>query len=138
MRDEDDQINHMPKMWTEKTDVPNVIMKVQIARQKQSGGSHGGNHASAMGGDFATHNQAAANQQQNRAGSVQTSDQGREVGVLLGNHAAGLVVRRLTIKKDNPNMANAKMPSAAIDTGKEVSTGLAGYNSPRNASTPYV
>src|SRR5580698_3172983 len=136
MRDEDDQINHMPKMWTEKTDVPNVIMKVQIARQKQSGGSHGGNHANAMGGHFATHNQAAANQQQNRAGSVQTSDQGREVGILLGNHAAGLVLRRFTIKKDNPNMTAANNPSAIIETGREVSVGLAGYSSPRNASTP--
>src|ERR1700690_4471523 len=101
MRDKDDQINHVPKMVAEKTDVANVIMKVQIARQKQSGGNHGGDHASAMGSDFAAHNQAAANQQQNRAASVQTSDQGREVSVLLRDQAAGLMVRRFTIKKDN-------------------------------------
>src|SRR5579863_1329358 len=126
MRDKDNQINHMPKMVAEKTDIANVIMKVQIARQEQSRRNHGGDHASAMGGDFATHNQAAANQQQNRAGPVQTSDQGREVGVLLGNHAAGLVVRRFTMKKDSPNITAANKPSADIETGKEATVGLAG------------
>jgi hypothetical protein len=79
-----------------------------------------------MSGDFAAHNQAAPNQQQDRAGSVQTSDQSREVSVLLGNHAAGLVVRRFTIKKDNPNMTAANKPSADIETAREASVGLAG------------
>ncbi len=136
MGDEDNQINHMPKMVAEKTDITNLIMEIQVARQKQSGGNYGGDHASAMGGDFAAHNQAAASQQQHRAGPVQTRDQRREVGVLLRDHAAGLVLRRFTMKNDNPNMATANRPRADIETGSEVSVGLAGNSNPRNPSTP--
>ena len=136
MGDEDNQVNHMPKMAAEKTDITNVIMEIQVARQKQSGGNHCGDHASAMGCDFAAHNQAAANQQQNRTGSIQASDQPREVGILLRNHAGGLVVRRFTMKKDKLNMAAANRPSAVMEKGREVSVGLAGKSSPRKASTP--
>jgi hypothetical protein len=48
-------------MVAQKTDVANVIMEVQVASQKQCGGNHGGDHASAMSSQFAAHNQTAAN-----------------------------------------------------------------------------
>ena len=123
-------------MAAEKTDIANVVMEVHITCQKQSGGNHGGDHAGAMSGEFAAHNQAAANQQQNRARPVQTSDQGRKVGVLFRNHAAGFVVRRFTIIKQSANMQIVNRTNANIDVGREVTIGLAGYNNPRSASTP--
>src|SRR5258706_16160070 len=86
MRDEYDQINNVPKVAAEKTDIANVIMKIQVARQKESRGDNGGDHAGAVRGDLSAHDQAAANHQDYGAGSLQTGDQRREVGILFGDH----------------------------------------------------
>jgi hypothetical protein len=71
-----------------------------------------------MGGNFAAHNQATANKQQNRAGSIQSRNQGREVCVLFRNQAAGLVVRRFAIRNASPNITNENRSSVAIAEGK--------------------
>src|SRR5271165_4739465 len=92
MGDEYDQINNMPKVVAQKTDISNVIMEIQIAGQKQSRGNDGGDHAGAMRGNLPTHDQTAANEQQHRASSVQAGDQGREVSVLFRDHI--LAIRR--------------------------------------------
>ncbi len=92
MRDEYDQINNVPKVAAEKTDIANVIMKIQVARQKESRGDNGGDHAGAVRRDLSAHDQAAANHQKYGAGSVQTGDQRGEVGILFGDHI--LAIRR--------------------------------------------
>src|ERR1039458_4957829 len=92
VRNEYDQINNMPKVVAEKTDIPNVIMKIQVARQKQRRRRHSGNHAGAMRGNLPAHNQAAADDQQYGAGSVQTGDKGRVEGVLLSDHILAIIL----------------------------------------------
>ena len=138
MRKQNDQIDDMPKMRSKKTDIANAGMKVQIAGQKEPGRDDGRDHAGAVRGDFSAHNQAAAHQQKHGAGCVQTRNQSREVRVLFWDQAAGLVLRRLTIKKASPNMTSENSTNVAIEeeSGKFVS--IPGYKSSRRADKPYV
>src|SRR5262249_21774299 len=69
---------------------------------------------------------------------VERGIQSREVRILFGNQAGGLVVRRLTMRNANPNITSEKSISVATEDprGNEVSE--AGQRRPSNASTPYV
>ncbi len=112
-----DQINDVPEAAAQEADITHVRVKIQIASQEQSRGDNGGNHTRAMCGDFSPHDQAAPGEQENRTASVQAGDKGREVGVLLGDHAAGLVVRRLAIKNASPNITRENRSKVAIAEG---------------------
>src|SRR5262249_12155869 len=127
---------HMPKAIPEKSDVADVVVKVQVTGQKQGRRRDRRNHAGAMSGEFAAQNQVAADEQQGGAGPVQACDEAGKIGVLLGNHAAGLVVLRLTSTKHKPNISAVASSSAAIEVENDVTVGLSGYSNPRNASTP--
>src|ERR1700728_4142934 len=118
MGNEYDQISNMPKGIAQETNIPNVIMEVHIASQKQSRRGYGGDHAGAMRRGLPPHDQAPADQQQHRTCSVQTGNQGREVGVLFRDQAAALVVRRLAIRKASPDITSENRSKVAIAEGR--------------------
>src|ERR1039458_9732668 len=93
---EHDQINNMPKVVTEKTNIPNVIMKIQVANQKKCRGNYSGDHTGAMRGHASAGNHVPSGNQKHGAGSVQAGEQGREVGVLLGDHILAIKVLAIT------------------------------------------
>jgi len=111
-------------------------VEIYVANQKQSRGDHRRDHAGAMGGDTATRNHVAAGDQQRCAGSVQTRDQSRKVGVFFGDQAAGLLVRRLTIRNASPNMTRENNNNVATADGSGNVASMPGYRSERKASTP--
>jgi hypothetical protein len=127
VRNQHDQVNDVPEVTAQEPDVADVGVKIHVAGQKQSRGDDRGNHARSMRGNFTPHNQAAANEQQHRAGSIQTGDEGREVGVLFSDHifgnqvfrnqAAGLVVRRFAIRNASPNITSENRSNVAIADG---------------------
>ena len=65
--------------------------------------------------------QNSPSQQKHRAGAVQSGVQGREVRVLFGDQAAGLIredrVRRFAINNAKPNMTSENRSSVAIAEG---------------------
>src|SRR5580692_6957273 len=112
------EINHMPQALPQEANVANLPMKIYVACQKQRRRYDGGDHAGAVRGNFPAHNQAAAQEQQHRAGSVQSCDKGRKVGILFRDHAAGLVVRRFAIKNARANITSENRSSVAMADGR--------------------
>ncbi len=108
----------MPHARAEETNVADMHMEIYIASQKQSRGYNRGDHAGTMRGDSPSHNQVAANEQQNCADAVQTRNQGREERVFFSDHAAGLVVRRLAIRNASPNITSENRSNVAIAEGR--------------------
>src|ERR1044071_7559955 len=136
MSAQDREINRSRPALPEKQDIPALVMKKDVAGQKNGGGDHRRDHAESMGPHASFSNQDASSEQQGSARPVKSSVQSREVGVLLGDHAAGPVVQRFTIRKASPNMSNENSTSVAMEelSGKLVSAPE--YRSPRSASTP--
>src|ERR1700720_3704500 len=91
-----------------------------------------------MGGDAAACDQAASGEEQDRAGSIQGCVKSREEGILLGDHAAGLVLLRFAISRANPNMISENKASVAIADASGKMVSAPGYISSRSAATPYV
>ena len=77
-----------------------------------------------MRGHTALRDQDTPSQQQGGAGTIQGRIQGGEVRVLLGYHAAGLVLRRFAMSSANPNITSENRISVAMEEGSanEVST----------------
>ena len=115
-----------------------AIMIVKITSQKKCRSHHCGDHRGAMCSHPPMLDEIASNQQQDCVGAIQRGIDLRENSVLRQNlhYAAGLVVRRFTRKKHNPNMKSVNRASAAIEAGSDKTVGLSGYRSTRKASTP--
>src|SRR5512141_253581 len=99
-------------------------MKKNVAGQKQRGRNHGSDHAESMRGNTTLGDQNSSGEEQCGAGAIQGSVESGEVGVLLGNHAAGLVLRRFAISNANPNITSENRTRVATeeDNANEVST----------------
>ncbi len=122
MRHKDQKIDRMPHSFTEKTDFSDVGVKVEIASEKQSRRNDCRDHARAMCGELSANDQPAPNQQQHGARRVQTRNQSREERELFrdrisDDQAAGLVLRRFTIRNANPNMTNENRSRVATAEG---------------------
>ncbi len=121
---------------------------VEVASKKKWTSSQRGQHEGAMGGHASALDEAAADEKQHGARAVERALMPGKMAYLprvagvrkrsrflapLGmtrmeaaDHAAGLVVRRFTITKHNPNMKSVNKTSVASDSGKENVVGLAG------------
>ena len=116
--DQKPKINRAPNALTQKMNVADVRMEINVTRQKQCRSDHRSDHARAMCCYLSARNQISPNEQQDSADSIQTRDQGREERVLLRDHAAGLVVRRFAIRNANPNITSENRSNVAIAEGK--------------------
>src|SRR5882757_8097577 len=105
-----------------------MVVIVQIRGQKQCGRNQRGDHHSAMCSHAPARDVTPSHQQQHGTGGVERRVDYRINCVLIGNlrHAAGLVVRRLTMMKERPNMSAENSTRVAREEGKGKNSGLAG------------
>src|SRR3984885_10360998 len=68
-----------------------------------------------MSSDLPPRDEPAAEEEQHSAGSIQSRIEGREECILLRNHAAGLVERRLPMRKAIANIASENRSNVASD-----------------------
>src|SRR5437763_7648864 len=136
MRNQNRKIDGPRPALAQESNIADLEVEEQIAGQEQGRCRHGGNHAGAMSRHFSPRYQDAAGEQQGRTGAIQGCVQSGEESVLLGDHAAGLVVRRLTIRNANPNMNTENRTSVAIADGIAKFVSAPGYNKARRADTP--
>src|SRR5450432_3469989 len=145
MRNQNGKIDRARPALAEKANVSRLVVKEQIAAKKYRRGGHGRDHARPVRGHPPLRNQNAPREQQHSAASVESGVQGREVGVLFSNQAAGLIlrdyfgefrVRRFTIRNASPNMTNENRISVAMADGSGNVVSAPGYKSARSASTP--
>src|SRR5690348_6467196 len=124
---------------------PHLPVIVEVTSQKKAGGHERSNHQPFVRQHASPHDHAMGDEEENCTQSIQGSIDGRKNRVLgrhsqLGwrdeTHAAGFVVRRLTITKATPNITSVNTNNTTIDeaTGSDVCA--AGKSNPRSASTP--
>src|SRR6266852_1316291 len=138
MRNQDAEIHRSRPSLTLKVHRSNVPMVVKVESKKQRRREHGGQHQGAMRGHSSQLDLPVRGHQQYCAGAVECGVDHRKDSVLCWvlHHAAGLVVRRFTIRKASPNMKSENSTSVAIEATSENSPWLAGYKRSRSASTP--
>ena len=105
-----------------------MVVVVEVRAKEKGGCCHGGEHDSTVSRHAAAFDEAVTDEQQNGAGAIERGVYDGKDRVLWGHlhHAAGLVVRRLTIKKARANMKAENRTRVAMDADKGNSAGLAG------------
>lgn len=120
VRAQNREVNRSRPSLPQKKNVSDFVVEENVTGQEQRGSYYRRNHARPVSSHSALGNQNSPRDQQSGACAIESCIKGREVRVLLGNHAAGLVVRRFAISRASPNITNENRISVAIadESGK--------------------